>query len=278
MGEERRPDKQQVIDALVLAFSHSRAAKLVGTDALRSVIVVEYHDIVRDGTFDLQPVWELLEGQPGFEVDAVTGPLCVFKSWEDKLGLAVKPPAALESLTDKEIALAVSQCKVPAGDLKTLFQLKDEPPAKGKAAAPAREPGKKGRRPRPRWMGWVAGGIAALTLGYVGLVLYHDCNPGAPEWEHASAGDLKPLPASRAERLGSQLTATVDAAWFARSEEERKSDLGSALLAVSDRGINVLSVRGQDGVVRATAQNSCVKREPRSARCLDSRTQFWFKK
>jgi hypothetical protein len=270
MGDERRAEKQQVIDALVIAFSYSRAAKLVGTDALRSVLTVEYHDIVRDGTFDLQPVWELLEGQPGFEADAVTAPLCVFKSWEDKLGLAVKMPEALAGLSDKEMALHGTQCRVPPAELKSLFQVHEEPAGKSqKQPAQKPEAGKKVKKPKPRWLGYVAGGIAALTLGYASFALYRGCNPGPPQWEEVGYGEVKKfLPgASKAERLGNQLIVTVDAQWFTRPEEERRPQLRDALASVADGGVKVLSARDPAGVIRATAQTG-----------RDGQTHIWFRK
>jgi hypothetical protein len=270
MGDERRPEKQQVIDALVIAFSYSRAAKLVGTDALRSVIGVEYHDIVRDGTFDMQPVWDLLEGQPGFEADTVTAPLCVFKSWEDKLGLSVKLPTALAELSDKEVALHSSQCKVPPAELKALFQAKEDA-ARSKAGLPAQKTDavKKARKPKPRWLGVVAGVVGTLGLGYASFALYQSCNPAPAQWEKVASNDVKKfLPGTTvSERLGNQLIVTVDANWFTRPEEERRSQMRDALASVQDRGVKVLSARDPAGVVRVTAQTG-----------RDGQTHIWFKK
>ena len=261
MGDERRPEKQQVIDALVLAFSYSRAAKLVGTDALRSVISVEYHDIVRDNAFDLQPVWELLEGQPGFEPEAVTAPLAMFKSWEDRLGLQVKLPAAMAGLSDKELALAVNQGRVPPAELKALFPDKQEvarrveprKPAGGDEAGKARAP----RKRRPRWLGVVAGVIGALTLGYASFTLYRACNPAPAQWEAATVDVKKFLPgAANVERLGSQLSLRMPPAWLARPEEERRVALRDALTSMVDGGVKVLIIRDSSGAIRATAQQA----------------------
>jgi len=258
MGDERRPEKQQVIDALVAAFASSRAAKLVGTDALRSVITVEYHDIVRDGIFDLQPVWELLEGQPGFEAEAVTAPLCVFKSWEDKLGLEVRLPAALAGRSDKEVALAAASCRVPPAEVKRLFPQREEP-ARPKAdpAAASRSGTRRARKQRPRWMGAVAGVVATLAFAYVGLVLYQDCHPGAAQWQMASGAEVaKYLPgAGKAQQLGNQLQVTMnDAGWFRGSEDDRRQQLRDAFNAVTDHGVRVLIVRDGGGTARATVQ------------------------
>ncbi len=52
-----QPNKRAIIDALVLAFSYSDVREVVGTDALRSVLEVEYRELISGTEFNIQPLW-----------------------------------------------------------------------------------------------------------------------------------------------------------------------------------------------------------------------------
>ena len=112
------PDKRTIIDALVLACTHSQLREIVGTDALRSVLDVEYRELIAGGTFNLQPVWELFEDQPGFDPSHAAAPLCRFKSWERQLGMDVTLPNKLLDLDEVEQARQASNCDVPTVELQ----------------------------------------------------------------------------------------------------------------------------------------------------------------
>src|SRR5262245_28669266 len=110
------------LEALILAFTHSRAKTLVGTDALRSVLSGRYRELHRDGVFDLEPVWALCAEQPGFQPDAVRPALCRFKTWEQTLGLSVQLPRAMEDMTERQIAELAIQVQVPMRERASVFE------------------------------------------------------------------------------------------------------------------------------------------------------------
>ena len=118
----RAPSKSVTIDALVLVFSHSKVRDIVGTDALRTVVSVEYRDLTANGYFDLQAIWELLEEQPGFDADAAVAPMCRFKTWQRHLNMEVRLPDALRNMSEGELATAAAECVVPTPDMQRLFR------------------------------------------------------------------------------------------------------------------------------------------------------------
>ena len=96
------PNKRTIIDALVVAFSHSGVRDVVGTDALRSVLEVEFHEMFSGSEFDLQPLWDLLSEQPGFVANDAIPPICVFKSWGPRLFINVLLPKDVSNLEPVE--------------------------------------------------------------------------------------------------------------------------------------------------------------------------------
>ena len=157
------------LEALILAFSCSRARELVGTDALRSVLGGQYRDLVKGGSFDLEPVWQLLAEQPGFSPDAVMPPLARFKSWQPRLGLTVSLPAAMADLSEGRLAELAGEVQVRAADQARVWrglpdaeQQKATPGADRRADADARSVA--GRSRSPRQTAGRAGDTADLPL------------------------------------------------------------------------------------------------------------------
>jgi hypothetical protein len=136
------------LEALILAFAHSRAKALVGTDALRSVLSGQYRELHKGNRFDLEPVWDLLAEQPGFDPAEVGPPLCRFKSWEGQLGLAIGMPAAMATLDDSDRAELASQVTVPAAQLAEV--LRGELVASEVPEAAAPDPAPESRPSPPR--------------------------------------------------------------------------------------------------------------------------------
>jgi hypothetical protein len=116
------PNRRVVVNALVLAFSHSKLNKVVGTDAFRSVLDAEYRTLTADGVFNLGPVWELIESQPGFDPEQAGPPLCRFKSWEGLIGIPVALPPQLASLSAAEQSRLADSCTIPSRDLQRLLR------------------------------------------------------------------------------------------------------------------------------------------------------------
>lgn len=279
-----KPEKDQVIDALVLAFARSDMSGIAGTDALRSVMAVEYHDMVSDGVFDMTLLWELLEEQPGFESDKALAPLCLFKSWEARLGLAVQLPPHLNELSDKERALKASECRIQPAELRTLFE---EAPSlrESQKSASIRETQKSARlretqksaslretqklsaehlaggtaagaeKTRPAWLGWLAGVVAVGTFAFCGMTLYGYCNTSG-DWSEMSAAQLSnELPVSKVDRLGASVRAEVQPGWRDLDADSRRDKLRKALLEIESQGVKAIALMDKGAVV-ATVQRT----------------------
>lgn len=273
-----KPAGQKVhIDALVLAFSHSRASSLVGTDALRTVLTGQYRELVKAGTFYLDEVWGLLESQPGFDPALVKPPLCRFKLWSDELGLEVALPAAMGRLEPLEIRSLAEQCRVPPGDLdrvlgrgrhadaEAVAQNKAKAavskPARAKAsAAPTRRPApaaparsRRGKRSRPVLLA-VAALVAVAGFTVAGVFAYKELR--SVPWQEVSTGFSGGIPLTRAERSGFDVAATLaDEAWLKTPIERRRQQLEEAVEKLRREGVRNLLVRDKKGTVRATAQS-----------------------
>src|SRR5262245_40357711 len=105
-------NKQVVIDALVLVFSRSKLRDVVGTDALKVVLDVQYRDMLRGSELHLEPLWALLVEQPGFDEQAARSPIARFKRLGGRLGVSVVLPGAMVACDDLEIAALSSACDV----------------------------------------------------------------------------------------------------------------------------------------------------------------------
>ncbi len=216
MTERAGPDKEQVIDALVLVFAHSDIAKVVGTDALRSVLAVEYHDMIEGNIFDMQQLWELLADQPGFDATAAEPPLCLLKNWESKLSLEFQLPEHLAEMSDRDRALRAAQCRVPTAESKRVLRVTAPPPVASRARRDSLGRGARSTLPppgkprqRPAWQGWLAGIVAAATMTFVGITLYGHCQGANGHWDQAQV-TLTDLPTRSVRRMGSQVRAEVD--------------------------------------------------------------------
>src|SRR5262249_13273428 len=122
MAREASTGARVPLEALILAFQHSRAKQLVGTDALRTVLSASYRDMVTADRCDLTQVWTLLEGQPGFDPSAVKPALARFKSWEPRLGLEVVLPPAMAKLGEAELSELAAQVSVPTKEMARIFR------------------------------------------------------------------------------------------------------------------------------------------------------------
>lgn len=135
MGEVGSPGpagKNTIVELLVLLFSHSAVKTIVGTDALRSVLGIRYQDMRRGNTLELEPLWEILCDQPGFDEAAGAPPLCKFKHLEDKLAIDVVLPVALADMSARDVERLAASLPVPSRDLRELLAPPPSPAGKGK--------------------------------------------------------------------------------------------------------------------------------------------------
>lgn len=257
------PKRDTIIGAIVLAFSHSKLKDVVGTDALRSVLSGQYRDLVAGGRLHLQPVWDLLADQPGFDPTEAQPPIAAIRSWQSDLGLEVELPASMSELSPSELMALASHCPVPKSARKSLFlgaeaavaspARKTSEPAASGAFTPKVTKGKaKVSRRRPGLELGLAV-LALLGLSFGGLSLYRYFVGG--EFAAVRVTIKGNLPVQESKRLGSELSVTLsDSSWFERAEEVRRADLEAALKGLDNDGISSLVVRDDRQAVRASAQ------------------------
>jgi hypothetical protein len=268
-----KASKQAVVESLLLACQHSGVIQFITPEALRTVLELEYADLIGTGSFDLQAVWELLEEQPRFDAEAVGPPMAAFKSWEERLGVPVELPLALRSLSAGERAELAARCPVPAGRVsRVIADVADAEKIAARDAerrAAAREAAATGMAvpvagpPRGRLGAWMAKhrgtviGVSALLgvagFGVAGVATLKACSPSG-EWTQVAA-DFGDLPVSDPRKLGSQVGVRLtDPGWLELPRERREKQLVAALDRLGPQQVTVLFVTDDRGEVRASVQ------------------------
>ena len=135
MKAEDAPNRESIIEAIVLAFSHSKLKEVVGSDALRSVLTGQYRDLVSAKQLHLQVVWDLIHDQPGYDEEHARPAFCAVKTWEKDLGLTVVVPASMAELSGTEIVACASHCGVPSSDRRRVLGATTSSIAKLRASA-----------------------------------------------------------------------------------------------------------------------------------------------
>jgi hypothetical protein len=272
------PPGRVPLEALILAFAHSRAKSLVGTDALRSVLSGQYRQLQRDGNFDLEPVWELLAQQPGFDPDQVRPALCRFKTWEGHLGVSILMPAAMTGLDEGERMTLAAMVFVPAQELSRVLQGKQVPSEVPGPSASAPEPEARPPAPRSdkvapavtvavaarepllrrltrgqrRFLEIAAIILAVIGFAVAGVQLQRGCS--TPAWDQIGTRFAGEIPLRAAERQGPEVSGSLqDSRWLGLAAPVRTAHLKRALEALP-RDVQVFFVRDGDGQVRAIAR------------------------
>lgn len=266
------------VEALILSFSHSRAKALVGTDALRSVLTGQYRELLRDGGFDLEPVWQLLAQQPGFDPDHVRPALARFKSWEPHLGLVVRMPEVMTGLTELEISELAAHVQVPPHERRrvlggALVQSDDPALAGADFSDDAPAPRPPVARPEPespvpqttrtvrlrrlsarqrRNLEIAAMVIGLFGFSLAGIQLQRTCS--ATSWEDMSTRFAGDIPLQSAERQGPEVSGELrDARWLTLAPAVRTAHMKAALEALPP-DVQAFFVRDRDRQVRAVAR------------------------
>jgi hypothetical protein len=264
------------LEALILAFAHSRAKALVGTDALRSVLSGQYRELHHDGIFDLEPVWQLLAQQPGFDPEQVRPPLCRFKTWEAQLAVTVRLPADMASLGLNEVTDLAAQIHVPARERARVleggrvssgdpeidaFEEDTEPtPRPAARTDPAIPMPQTTRTPRLRRLsrgqrrGIVGAALVLALVGFsaAGIQLQRSCT--GRSWDEVSTRFTADIPLAAAARQGPEVSGDLrDGRWLALPASVRTAHMKAALEALP-RDVQVFFVRDHDGHIRAVAR------------------------
>ena len=263
-----------VIDAIVLAFSRSKLRELVGTDALKMVLsgTTTTRELFPDpGTLSLQPLWDLLESQPGFIPEDATPPLCRIKSWESSLEMTVALPNHLLELDVEAQALRTAECPVGDDELQQIL----EPPAPPPPPAPAPVPRPRTSEPHAvetvsisglrvhsgssrRTMIAVALAVLAIIAVIVSIKLTFG---GESKATRLSASEISnEIPLTQIRQKGPVIGAVLaDRSWLSKPEAERRQQLATALDNVKALGANDLVVFDSKGTLVASVASHAGK-------------------
>lgn len=253
--------KNQLIELVVLALGASQMRD-VGLKALRGVLASDPRFAVLDGAADLQPVWELLEGQPDFQKGAATSALCWVKGQEGRLGISIKLPAAVEELPPAEQLTQASLCRPKREDVERVIQglepLK-KPSALGQSQ-PAPTIIKPRNEKRRQLVGIVAAVVAAASAVFIAVVLLNGAE-GTPQFKNLDTAEFAgDLPVGAARVWGNEVhVSLVDAGWLKQPEERRRKQMEQALDRLQNRPgarITTLIVEDESKKPRASAQQT----------------------
>jgi hypothetical protein len=260
--------RKTVLEAIILAFSHSRAKHMVGTDALRTVLEMESREIVRDGVVNLQPLWNLLESQPSFEAETCHAPIARIKQWEKQLGLDVVIPEQMSEIGPGEILELAEKCTVPVDELKAVLGGETVINEKVKQAERAKRatldalaymddesPGPTATKlPSGLKKNLALGGAAVGVLGiiFAGWTLFSGLR--GPVLDDVAVDFSIDIPLSKAQRNGAQVGGTLaDPAWLALPAETQRKHLSEALDSLESQNVNTIFVRDERGNILASA-------------------------
>jgi hypothetical protein len=257
MGSEGTPNQEVIIGSIVTAFSHSKIADLVGTDALRSVLTGQYRDLVVEGTLHLQRIWSLLQEQPGFDPKNARGPFCVLKLWEEQMGVEVALPEHLAGIGHSQCLAWSSECPVPKhAKAKALNPAGARAKARASMHAfqqgqPKAPPRKKTRNPPLE----IALGVVAIAgLGFGGYTLAGFLS--APKFSDFDTSKITTeIPIASGKKLGAEVNIVVsDGAWFSLPEPERLRMMEATLRGLQSQNIEQFVVLDDSKEIRASAQ------------------------
>jgi hypothetical protein len=260
MLEPGRPTSV-LIDTIVLAFSRSRMKDLVGTDALRSVLAGTKDLVPAANTLSLAPVWQLLEGQPGFVAEDALAPMCRIKAWEPHLKVIVELPGAAAALDVGTRARHAADCYIDERDLMKVLSPPVRPatPPAGVVVITAErvqgaEITQRVRFPDTNRRTVLAASAAAIAVLAVAISAY--LTFGGRGSTHALSPDevSKEIPLAKVRQSGTLIGATLsDPAWLGAPEAERRAQIERAFAHATEHGARDLVVYDAKGKLVATA-------------------------
>lgn len=248
-----KPTSSTLIDVVVLCFAKSELKSLVGTDALRSVLEGAQRDLFPEpDVMSLQPVYELLESQPGFEAEKAVAPFCRIKQWESQLRVRVDLPVTLDTLDRKTREEKAFMCNAFDSDLDKLLappveKKKVEVVEKKKDDGPITA-GSFDRRAK------IALVCAVIGLGAAGASFWLTFRKQSDGTISINAKDVSSeIPFKDVRMSGSIMIATLtDPDWMSKPEIVRKTELLNAAPRVRMQGAHRLLLVTSKGLVVAT--------------------------
>jgi hypothetical protein len=220
-----------LIDVIVLVFARSELKNLVGTDALRTVLSGSQRALFPEpGAMSLQPVWELIESQPGFDAELAIPPMCRLKAWENQLKVKVEMPEPLAHLDLATREKKAMECNVGDDELYKVVKIKPTLPDKKEATRALESTSAAEETARNRGSNLstkVAAILAVLGLAAAGVSIYLTLGRTSGSTVRLSASELSSdIPLTDARRNGTLVVATLsDLTWLDKPEAERRLQL-----------------------------------------------------
>lgn len=242
-----------LIDVVVLVFARSDLKNLVGTDALRTVLSGSQRALFPSpGTMSLQPVWELIESQPGFDAEQAIPPMCRLKTWENQLKIRIEMPTSLADLDLAAREKKAFECNVGDDELNKVLKLpapvakKEVTRAIESSSGPERTKAKRSLSPK------IAIVAAVLGLAAAGISIYLTLGRREPNntVKVAATEISADLPMRDVRRNGKLVVGTLTDAksWLAKSEFLRRQQLEAMvpkLKAQQATGLMLMDSQGQ---------------------------------
>ncbi len=247
-----------LIDVVVLVFARSELKNLVGTDALRTVLNGSQRAMFPSpGTMSLQPVWDLIEEQPGFDAELAVPPMCRLKTWESRLKVKIEMPTALADLDLAAREKKAFECNVGDDELNKVLKV-PAPAAKKdvtraiESSSARQERGKGGSRLSVK----IALVAAVLGLAAAGISIYLTLGRGENNGtvKVASTELSTDIPMKDVRRNGKLVVATVPDAksWLGKSEYQRRQQLEAIIPKLRSQQATGLMLMDAQGQVIAT--------------------------
>jgi hypothetical protein len=236
-----------LIDVVVLVFARSDLKALVGTDALRTVLNGSQRAMFPEPqTMSLQPVWDLLESQPGFDADLAIAPMCRLKTWEGQLKVKIQMPVALEHLDKATREKQAFSCNVGDDELNKILK----PVTKETSTARIIESSKNRGSSSKRRIGMkFALGFATVGIIAAGISLYLTFGRGSSNIKRLTAAELSTeIPMTNVRMAGTLIVATVsDAAWLNKPEPDRRKQIETTAPKITAQQASGLMLVDQTG-------------------------------
>lgn len=249
-----------LIDVVVLVFARSELKNLVGTDALRTVLSGSQRALFPEpNTMSLQPIWELIESQPGFDPDKAVPPMCRLKTWEGQLKVKVEMPTALADLDLAERDRQAMSCNVGDDDLNKVLKSNTPAPAKKEETTRAIE-SSSGDAPKRRsgtnLSTKVAIVFAVLGLAAAGVSIYFTLGRRGGDAIRLSANDINSdIPMTDVRRKDTMIVATLsDLKWLDKPELIRRAQLEAAAPRIRAQQATRLLLLDSKGALIATVR------------------------
>lgn len=267
MTDRSSPPVGTLLDVVVLCFAKSELKELVGTDALRVVLESKQREIFPElDVMALQPVWELLESQEGFDKKKAFAPVCRIKSWEGRLKIRVDMPSTLDVLDEPTREKFALRCTASDTDLEKILR-----PATANTPVPLKRALTTGtmkaverKTPSTGMRKMTGNGLtskaklaiaaAMISLVAAGVSAYLTFRGGKSAAHIAPTTEISDkVPLSDVLIQGTLIVGRLrDASWLDKPEEERLADLEATVPRLEARQATKLVVLDGKGSVVAT--------------------------